>query len=107
MRLPGKGPICVYMARWVLYSATRRQKIILHRKFLQDSGLAASTISSALNRLVDAGLISQIKRGVGQAPVIYLKKESEDREKELRAKVSYLTNKHFFLKADKKLPRLI
>jgi DNA-binding transcriptional ArsR family regulator len=77
MILPGKGPFCVYMALWVLYSATRRRKIILHIKFLEDSGLAASTISSALNRLVDAGLISQIKRGVGQAPVIYLKKESE------------------------------
>ena len=29
MALHGKGPICVYMALWVLYSATRRRKIIL------------------------------------------------------------------------------
>ena len=77
MTLPGKGPICVYMALWVLYSATRRRKIILRRKFLEGTGLASSTISSALDKLVENGLISQIKRGVGQAPVIYLKKESE------------------------------
>ena len=47
MALHGKGPICVYMALWVLYSATRRRKIILHRKFLEGSGLASSTIASA------------------------------------------------------------
>ena len=77
MTLPGKGPICVYMALWVLYSATRKRKITLHRKFLEGSGLASSTITSALDELVESGLISQIKRGVGKAPVIYLKMESE------------------------------
>ena len=77
MALQGKGPICVYMALWVLYSATRRRKIILHRKFLIGSGLASSTIASALNKLQEDGLISPVRRGIGKAPVIYLKSEKE------------------------------
>ena len=62
---------------WVLYSATRRRKIILHRKFLIGSGLASSTIASALNKLQEDGLISPVRRGIGKAPVIYLKSEKE------------------------------
>ena len=77
MALQGKGPICVYMALWVLYSATRRRKIILHRKFLEGTGLASSTIASALNKLQEDGLISPVRRGIGKAPVIYLKSEKE------------------------------
>ena len=74
--LPGKA-CAVYVALWVLFSATRNREVRLKRKFFAGSGIANSAITRAIDTLIEAKLIDPIDRRPGKTPVLYIRKESE------------------------------
>ena len=67
------GPaLCVYLACWNLYSATRKTEIQLRRDFFDNTGLAGSSISKALKHLIGAGLINETRRERGKTSIVEL-----------------------------------